>query len=77
MLVSYLSNINGWIETVPNIHDNVRPDDLVISGQAVNLNLGDGHAIHKIMKRSPLAGFPVVVQVWSSIPKQINERDNT
>ena len=62
----YLSDIYGWIETVSNVHDDIRPEDLVISGQAVNLDFRDCNAIGKIVKWFSLAGLPVIVQVRSS-----------
>ena len=39
MNVLHLSNINGRVETVSNVHDDVSPQDLMVPGQTVNLYL--------------------------------------
>ena len=47
----YLSNIDCRVEGFSNIHDDVSPDDVMVAGQAVDLDDGAGGPVGEVAER--------------------------
>ena len=43
-----LANVNGWIQRIAHVHDNVNAQQSVVARQAVQLHFGAAHPIDKI-----------------------------
>ena len=64
LIPGYLSNINGRIYGLTNIHDNVCPENCMISGQAINLNQGTGCSISEVAERFPTVGLEAEIDFF-------------
>ena len=61
-----LSDINGWVEALANVHDDVSAEDLVVASQAVNLHHRAGAAKCEVCS-IPFAFLKVEIHTWRSV----------
>lgn len=65
-----LSDINGWVEALANVHDDVSAEDLVVASQAVNLHHRAGAAKCEVCS-IPFALLKVEIHIWRSVDEPI------
>ena len=65
--VEYLSNINGWVEAVADIHQNVAAEHTEVSCQCVHLHLRARCPVAEVIVHPPLPLLPVKVKVGGTI----------
>ena len=69
----YLSNIDCRVEWFSNIHDDVSPDDVMVAGQAVDLDDGAGGPVGEVAERLAAvrleAGnrFWLIIAIWGNV----------
>ena len=65
-----LSDINGWVEALANVHDDVSAEDLVVASQTVNLHHRASAAKCEVCT-IPFAFLKVEIHVWGSVDEPI------
>ena len=61
-----LTDVNGGVETLADVHDDVGAEDLVVPGQTVDLHHTAGTAIGEVVEKRPLLRVSVVADVRDS-----------
>merc|ERR1712117_619423 len=62
-----LPDVDRRVETLPQVHDDVRLEDGVVAGEAVDLDHGAAGAVGGVVKPSPAVCLGVVVEAWGCI----------
>ena len=74
----YLSNIDCRVEWFSNIHDDVSPDDVMVAGQAVDLDDGAGGPVGEVAERLAAVGleagnrFWFIIAIWGTVENVSN-----
>ena len=58
-LYVYLSNVNGWVKTLSQVHDDVGSEQLMLASQAVDLHLGHTHTHSAVVEGVASVILPV------------------
>ena len=57
-----LPNVDGRVEALPDVHDDVCPNNMVVPCQCVHLHLAAGHPEGEVLEDRALADRPVKVK---------------